>query len=175
MYNQFEKQAVTNLQRYLRQLAYADDTLTQPPIDGIFDTVTRRALTEFQTKNNLSPTGIADRTTWELLFKLYLKSIATHSPSKRPHVFPNNAIGNNLKSGDTSFYVTALQFMLRELSKNYGETLNIEITGLYDANTSAAVKHFQALNALPETSATDKETWDRIVDSYNRHANEYYE
>ena len=175
MYNQFEKQAVTNLQRYLRQLSYGDDTLTQPPIDGVFDTVTRKALTEFQVKNNLSPTGIADRTTWELLFALYLKSISTHSPSKRPYIFPTNAIGNILKLGDASFYVTALQFMLRELSKNYGELLNIDITGIYDADTSAAVKQFQTINALSETSVTDKETWDRIVDSYNRHANEYYE
>ena len=175
MYNQFEKQAVTNLQRYLRQLAYADNTLTQPPIDGIFGTVTRRALTEFQTRNKLSPTGIADRETWELLYKIYLKSIATHSLPKRPHVFPINSIDNNLKSGDNSFYVTALQFMLRELSKDYGEILNIEITGLYDASTADAIKYFQALNSLPSTSITNKETWDRIVDFYNRRANEYYE
>ena len=175
MYNQFEKQAVTNLQRYLRQLAYADDTLTQPPIDGIFGTVTREALTEFQTRNKLSPTGIADRETWELLFEIYLKSIANYSLPKRPHIFPNNTNNNYLKLGDNSFYVTALQFMLRELSKDYGEILNIEITGLYDASTSAGIKYFQTLNSLPATSITDKETWDYIVEFYNRRANEYYE
>ena len=175
MNNQFKKQAVTNLQRYLRQLAYEDDKLTQPPIDGIFGEVTRRSLTEFQANNNINPTGIADRTTWDLLYKLYLKSIANHTHSKRVHIFPNNPVSNKLSLNTDSFYITTLQFMLRELSKDYGEKLNVEITGHYDIATSSAIEYFQAINSLPITTITDKETWDRIVVSYNRRANEYFE
>lgn len=175
MYNQFEKQAVANLQKYLRQLAYEDPTLTQPPIDGIFDTVTRKSLIEFQTKNSLSPTGIADKNTWELLFSLYLKSISNNSLARTPYVLPRNQGKKGLVPGDTSFYVTALQFMLRELSKDYGDILNIKITGQYDNNTSSAVSQFQSINSLPVTSAVDKATWDRIVNAYNRRADEYHE
>ena len=175
MNKQFERQAVANLQRYLRQLAYEDATLTQPPIDGIFDTVTRRSLMEFQINNKLVPTGVADKETWELLFQLYLKSISINSPPRNPNIFPRNMFNNSLKFGDNSFYVTALQFMLRELSKDYGDKLNIKISGLYDLDTVAAVKYFQLLNGLPTTSETDKNTWDSIVYSYNLHSNEYYE
>ena len=175
MHNQFEKQAVTNLQRYLRQLAYEDATLIQPPIDGIFDTVTRRALTEFQLNNKLPPTGTADRATWDLLFQLYLKSISVNSPPRSPNILPRNMYNNSLKLRDSSFYVTALQFMLRELSRNYGEIFNIGVTGSYDEDTASAVKHFQRINGLPITSETDKITWDSIVYSYNMQSNEYRE
>ena len=37
----YEKQAITNLQRYLRQLPYEDAAITRPPVDGIFEKVTR--------------------------------------------------------------------------------------------------------------------------------------
>lgn len=171
----FEKQAVTNLQRYLRQLAYEDSTMTQPPIDGIFDTVTRLALTEFQTKNNLEPTGVADRTTWDLLFKLYLESIAIHSPAHYVSVFPRNPFGYAIKLGDESFYVVALQFMLRELSRDYGDIFNIEPTGKYDSATALAIKNFQLINNIEPTSVTDKITWDRVTDAYNRRAHEYHQ
>lgn len=175
MYNQFERQAVTNLQRYLRQLAYENAESTQPPIDGIFDTVTRKALIEFQTRNNLSPTGVADKQTWEILFNTYLKSINTNSPSRKPYIWPRNTNNNILSPGENSFYVTAVQFMLRELSNDYGEIFNIKITGQYDDETSSAVAHFQSINSLPVTSIINKETWDRITDAYNRRANEYQE
>ena len=63
-----EKDAIRNLQTYLRAQAFVDENAIPVPIDGIYDTQTQNALIEFQRKNNLAPTGIADRTTWDLLY-----------------------------------------------------------------------------------------------------------
>ena len=63
-----EKEAITNLQTYLRAQTVLYPDSPQVPIDGIFDNATRIALIDFQLRNALAPTGIADRTTWELLY-----------------------------------------------------------------------------------------------------------
>ena len=64
----FEKDAIRNLQTYLRAQMRVDEYAPAVPIDGIFDTQTKDALIYFQNQNGLEPTGIADRATWELLY-----------------------------------------------------------------------------------------------------------
>ena len=39
-----ETQAIRNLQTYLRQLSFFDESLPELPIDGVFDTETQRAV-----------------------------------------------------------------------------------------------------------------------------------
>jgi len=48
-----EKDAVRNLQILLRQLSYTDPDIIPPPIDAVFDTVTRDSLKSFQRKYRL--------------------------------------------------------------------------------------------------------------------------
>ena len=43
-----EREAIFNLQRYLRQLSYHDTAIPSPPLDGVMDTVTTDALKAFQ-------------------------------------------------------------------------------------------------------------------------------
>ena len=169
----YEKQAVTNLQRYLRQLSYQYTDITPPPIDGIFESVTQQSLIDFQIKNGLEPIGVADRTTWDMLFAAYKESIAIYSPSTPIIIFPRNSDTYALKLGDSSLYVTALQYMLRELSRDYGTIFNLNISGDYDNNTENAVNHFQLLHGIPQTGEVDKITWDRLTEAYNRRVHEY--
>ena len=69
-----EAESIANLQKYLRQLGYFDPNVPFAPIDGIFESDTQAALTAFQQKNDLPPTGVADRDTWNVLFREYNKS-----------------------------------------------------------------------------------------------------
>jgi len=68
-----EKNAVINLQTYLRAQRSVDPTFPSVPIDGIYGDQTRFALTEFQRRNGLAVSGVADRETWELLYREYLE------------------------------------------------------------------------------------------------------
>ena len=74
-YRPTETEAVSNLQRYLRQLSYFDDAIPAPPIDGIFGALTRQSLIAFQEQNGLPATGTANETTWNLLYEKYVLSI----------------------------------------------------------------------------------------------------
>ena len=66
-----QKQAITNLQRYLRRLSYEYLSTPRVPIDGIFGESTKNALSEFQRENGLDVTGVADKRTWDSLFSEY--------------------------------------------------------------------------------------------------------
>lgn len=169
----YEKQAVRNLQKYLRQISYQYPEITSPPVDGIFESVTRQALIDFQLKKGLIPDGVADRATWDMLFNEYNASMSLHSPPEAINIFPRNVHDYKLKSGDSSVYVLSLQYMLRELHRDYGDKFDIELNGIYDQNTEEAVRHFQTTYGMFPDGEVDKITWDIITRAYNRRTHEY--
>ena len=162
-----QNQAIRNLQTYLRQLSYHDQSITAPPIDGIFESDTEQSLKDFQTSKNLPPTGIADQALWELLYATYRTSVAQNSPPVRMEIFPLIPLNTEFKTGDRGFVIAAIQFMLRELESKYGFLLPIEVTGIYDEITEAAVTAFQKQNALQPNGIVDRLTWNDIADQYN--------
>ena len=165
--------AITNLQIYLRQLSYTDPNLLPVPIDGIYELETQNAVIAFQAKHNLETTGIVNKATWDAIYAEYLKSIIKYSPPLAVNFFPRTPIDQSLHIGDVGFIVSVLQYMLRELSRDYGDTLNIEISGIYDESTESAVKEFQKSNSLYTNGRVDQETWNRITEHYNTLTDEY--
>ena len=83
-----EKDAVRNMQRYLRQLSYTDSDIPPVPIDGIFGEATSNSLIAFQRKNGLAATGVADRESWDALYRNYLSSVRRFAPPKGFSPFP---------------------------------------------------------------------------------------
>ena len=59
-----EKDAIRNLQRYLRQLSYTDKDIIAPPIDSIYDRATADSVRSFQRKYGIAETGIANKETF---------------------------------------------------------------------------------------------------------------
>ena len=161
-----EEQAITNLQRYLRQLSYFDEDIPPIVINGEWNDETQNALTVFQRKNRLSPTGTADEQTWNLLFSQYQNSLEENSPPSSVPFFPRQPAGESLGIGDVGFVVSVIQYMLNELSLLYDGLDNVETNGNFDAATEAAVTEFQKRNLFPQTGRVDKRTWDRLVRSF---------
>lgn len=162
-----ETQAITNLQRYLRQLSYHYD-ITPPPIDGIFERDTEKALREFQALQGLPVTGRADRRTWDALYTMYRASVAENEPPRTVAILPFVAGEIFLSEGDTGFTINVLQYMLRELGESLVELEDVEITGVFDAQTARAVRLFRQQNGLAEGETIDLVTWNTLVDRFNR-------
>jgi peptidoglycan hydrolase-like protein with peptidoglycan-binding domain len=160
------KSAIMNLQRYLRQISY-DKSITRPPVDGIYDSDTTQSVKDFQRLYELPETGIVDQATWELIFAAYRASLGRNAPNIPMYLFPRVPEGYEIKKGDQSFVVAAVQYMLSELQFNYENLGAIEITGIYDENTENAVRAFQLQNVLPRNDRVGKETWDELTDQYN--------
>ncbi len=163
-----EAQAITNLQRYLRQLSYHYPDITAPPIDGIFERDTEKSLREFQVMQGIPVTGRADRRTWDALYALYRASVAENEPPRTVAIFPFVAGEILLSPGDESFTINVLQFMLRELGESLIELEDVEVSGNFDETTARAVRLFRAQNGLAEGDTVDLITWNTLVDRFNR-------
>ena len=165
-----EKDAIRNLQTYLRQLSYYDSDIKAPPIDGIYGSVTKEALKSFQRKYSLTESGLADKKTFDTLFDAYQSSLIATTPPFPLPVFPMVPNTYELSMGDKYFVVSILQLILNELRIVYDSFIPLTVNGLFDADTEANVLDFQLKNALPTTGRVDKNTWDRLVTAYTDNA-----
>lgn len=161
-----ESDARRNLQRYLRQLAYFDNSIPFVPIDGNVGSDTTDAIRAYQARRGLPVTGVADQETWEALYEDYLLSLEEESPPSPFSPFPSSPKGYALKLGDKGFPVSAVQHMLEEISV-FLPISPVEITGTYDDATRDAISEVQTRYLLPVTGETDKLTWNALVRLYN--------
>lgn len=156
------KDAILNLQRYLRAISFADSRITRVPIDGIYGSDTQKAVAEYQRTRGLPETGIVDKSTWDSIYDEY--RILTRSADRAPSVnfFPTVPDDYEAARGERSTFITAIQLLLRELSVIYDDFPTIEISGVFDAPTEEAVKIFQLASGLPPTGRVDLVTWNRM-------------
>ncbi|MBE6633246.1 MAG: peptidoglycan-binding protein [Ruminococcaceae bacterium] len=159
--------AIRNLQTYLRQLAYHNDAITAPPVDGVLNSATQQSIRDFQISRQLEPTGITDRLLWELIYASYRASLAENTPPQRMEVFPLTPLDASFSIGAAGFPVAAIQFMLREAEANYGFLRPVEVTGTYTENTADAVRAFQQQNGLRPSGIVDRATWNELTDQHN--------
>ncbi len=167
------KTAVTNLQRYLRQLSYTNEGISSPPVDGIFEDKTRRSLIEFQKLYSLPQSGIADKESWDKLYEEYLRSLALYSPPLSLDIFPRVPNGYSVALGDEFFLVSIIQFLLNELRIIYDSFIPLLVSGMYDEATAENIRVFQRKNKINETGAVNKETWDSLVEAWSKYAANY--
>ena len=174
MANQNERVAISNLQRYLRQLAYFDETLGEVPIDGIFDTATEEAVRAFQQSAGLPATGRVDFLTWEALFEAYQRSLEERAAPSRIAHFPRLPENYTIEIGEAQFLVRIIQNALQELGAIYDDLGEVPQSGEYDEATANAVRIFQEKHGLPPTGAVDRRTWNALADAYNRNFDLYF-
>ncbi len=159
--------AIRNLQRYLRRIEEDRGDINAVPIDGIFDTATRNALIRFQGDAGLAQTGVADKTTWDALYKEYLRSTELERGRNGLYFFPQNPIGYEVSTGDTLMLVRIIQLLLSELRATYDIFENVVESGTYDTETENAIRNFQRIQGLAPTGRVDERTWNRIVKEYS--------
>ena len=173
MSNFTEKDAITNIQRYLRQLSYTQTDIPSPPVDGIFGDTTRASLEAFQRAHSLNPSGIADKSTFDKLYEEYLASLALYSAPLALGLFPRTPDGYYLSLGDEFFLVSVIQLLLNEIRIIYDSFIPLVISGVFDEATEANVSDFQAKSGLPKSGRVDKATWDALVRAYENYASDY--
>lgn len=161
------RNAVMNMQRYLRQLNFNGE-INRVPIDGIYGDETRAALVEFQAMMGLSASGIADMETWDILFAEYEKSIEENSSGVGIVPFFDRPPEYELMVGDENTLVSMLEIMLEEISSEYvGIIFDIEKNGIYDEKKAEMILEYQKVNLLTPTGKVDRRTWNRLAEDFN--------
>lgn len=157
--------AILNLQKYLRAISFADERISRPPLDGIFDSATEDAVRSFQATRGLNANGLVDRLTWEAIYDEYQAlSLAEELP-----FFPSNPTDYSAKLGEESSFVSIIQILLQELSSVYDTLETVEITGIFDAATEQAIKELQRASGLEITGELDRNTYRRLLYDFSSH------
>ena len=161
------RDAIKNIQTYLRKLEYMGNGSIPVPIDGIYDTVTAEAVRNFQIKNGILPTGIVNKNTWDMLYKQYQDRIADELEARGIFPFPDAPEDYVITLGTESRLVAIIQLLLDELEVKYDNLTDITIDGIYGNETANAVREFQRINYFEPTGEVDRQTWNRLVREYS--------
>ena len=158
---------IRELQKKLRGLSFADDSLPRPAVTGVRDETTDAALRAFQKTIGLEETGNADLATWQALDRAHRQNVRRYTS-----VSPLYPVG-----GDAFFslpypkpFLLLLQVLLMTLSDVTEVIPNTSLTGIYDEPTARAISAVQSLSGLSPTGRLDAATWDVIAALYNLEA-----
>ena len=162
-----QRDAITNIQTYLRKLGYTGNAGVPVPIDGIYASVTAEAVKNFQLANGLTATGTVNKTTWDLLYGQYEQRIADELRARGIFPFPSTPENYAVSVGTRSALVAIIQLLLDELEAKYDGLDDIQIDGVYTEDTANAVRKFQAINLLEPTGKVDRRTWNRLAREYS--------
>lgn len=161
--------AVRNLQRYLRRLSYENPEILPVPVDGIFGSRTEESLSAFQRTFSLPVTGRADKRTWDALFGEYSRLLREKDRKVFPDFFPRTPSDYETTLGETSAFITLLQWMLTELRVIYDTLPDIPISGIFDDATASSVSEFQRIHGLPRSGRVNRAVWNRMAEEYNQY------
>ncbi len=153
---------VRQIQYYLSVLAYFDEELPLPGRSGVYDAATEATVRAFQRQQGLTEDGIVGRETWNAIIRDYDRlrtSIPPEAGVSADEIYP----GRVLTPGQTGRDVEVLQRFLVQAAQNVPEIPLIEETGVYDAQTEAAIRTVQGLEGIPQTGVTGALTWDAVV------------
>ena len=153
---------VRSLQYYLAVIAYFNDAIPSPSIDGYFGEDTRSAVESFQRSEGISADGVVGRETWNAIVDRYDRILATlpDEPGESAEsIYP----GRFLAEGQQGDEVLRLQRFINLASDNYSYIPKVEEDGDFGARTAAAVRVIQQNNGLTPNGVVGPVTWSTIV------------
>ena len=137
-------------------------------VNGVYNALTKQAVTLFQQVYGLPVTGEVDETTKALLFSNLSNEVVLPTPSPTP---PPGAI--TVAEENIVPFKRVLQYGSegKDVSKVQQQLMNLgyftyhKTTLGYYGQTQEAVKDFQNQNGLPPTGKVDEDTWNALFNS----------
>lgn len=138
------------------------------PTDGNFGVGTEEAVRAFQRTFRLSQDGIVGPATWyriTYLFNAVKRLSELDSEGIRIDELPR-AFEQLLSLGDTGDNVRVVQYYLAVVAAYYDTIPEIEVNGIFDEATEAAVRAFQQQFGLTQDGLVGRQTWQALEDAY---------
>lgn len=157
-------QPIRSLQTMLRVIAAADGAL--PPVvpDGIYGPDTEAAVTAFQARCGLPPTGVTDQKTWNQIVDVYTKlgSFVLPIEALRIRWQPQQRID----AGQENLHLFPIQAMLAAICRVYCNLTVPPVDGVHGADSVASIQQLQRLCGLRAHGSIDQATWDHLCRLY---------
>ena len=160
-----DNQQVRVLQYYLAVIGAYYESVQPVDITGYFGNQTEASLKSFQETYGLPITGIADRDTWNDLYRAYAGIVESV-----PIMDGNTTVlypGVVLKEGITNEYVKIIQEYLTLIHEAYPAIPAVSNTGYFGPVTKSAVIAFQKQFGLTQNGIVGAEVWDEIARVYS--------
>ena len=155
--------AVRSMQYYLAVVGAYYNSVIPIRITGNFDADTAASLRSFQQTYGLPQTGIADRRTWNDLYRAYQGILDSQPPTDCARLYPNEVLREGVSSGN----VRLLQQYLTFIARYDANIQPVSDTGYFGPLTKAAVQAFQREYGLTPNGQVGAVTWDAISGVYS--------
>ncbi len=158
---------VAALQYMLATLSQFDNRI--PPVmrDGIYGGNTASAVESFQSIYGLPVTGIVDRQTWDLLYRVLKNSYdIVLFDSRELNIETEKYPGTVLQIGSTGEDVGILQEYINTIATIKNNITPVSVTGVYGRATRSAVMQLQGDLGLIRTGNVNESTWNAISNEY---------
>ncbi|MBQ7760899.1 MAG: peptidoglycan-binding protein [Clostridia bacterium] len=158
---------ILQIQRILRDLERLEGSISPIAPSGNFEIDTRDAVVRFQKKYGLSPTGVVDKETWDLLHKIDEAQRDSNQLINAIEIFPrekNYEIPLNTR--DNVIYV--IQHLLNEIKNEYEDFKELEFNGIYNKETQDNIKAFQRRHLIEDNGRLNAETINLLSKEYER-------
>ena len=155
-------QFVRQMQYLLAVVAYFNDQIPLPPVNGVFDKATQESLLAFQRLNGLAADGVFGPATAPRLLETYRATVANIPPN----ILPDNSLiypGRFLLRGSRGDDVTDLQNLLIRAAATHSFIPAVAADGVFGPQTEAAVRAVQQNQGLEVNGIVGPITWDAIV------------
>ncbi|MGN1120307.1 MAG: peptidoglycan-binding protein, partial [Oscillospiraceae bacterium] len=114
----------------------------------------------------LTPDGIVDFRTWDLIQRVY-NDIRNNLPEGYAGSTAALYPGYNLTPGMRNDDVREFQTYLRVVGENIAQIPVVDVTGYFGEQTENAVRIFQQLYGIPVSGVVNAPTWDSVAKEYN--------
>jgi len=161
---------VTELQNYLRTIAYNGGNIPIIIADGIYGDSTKQAVSAFQRENALPVTGQVNKSTWDKIYLDYSDIRDNYITQECITAFPS--IDTIISENDSGGVILILQAMINTLAASYINIPQVGINGIYDTTTAEAIKELQRVFGIEDNGLVDLRTWNMLVRTFNAD-NEY--
>lgn len=154
---------VQEMQYILAVIAFFDDEIPLPPVNGVFDAKTRQSLEAFQRQYGLAPDGILGPKTRNQLLEVYRDTVANVPPNAVPDtsfLYPGRYVLQGMRGDD----VRDLQNLINLAAETHDFTPSIAVDGIFGSKTEAAVRAIQQNEGLEVNGIVGPITWNRIGD-----------
>ncbi|HAG12809.1 MAG TPA: spore cortex-lytic protein [Ruminococcus sp.] len=155
--------AVRAFQYYLAVIGAYYQSVLPIRITGSYDAATAASVRSFQQTYGLPQTGIADRRTWNDIYRAYAGILASEPPNACARLYPNEV----LREGVSSPNVRLLQQYLTYIARFDPNIQPVSDTGYFGPLTKAAVQAFQREYGLTANGQVGTVTWDLITGVYS--------
>jgi len=137
--------------------------------EGVYDEPTAEAVRIFRSVFGLPQGNDVDESTWYRILYIYnavkrLAELESEGEELQDGEYP----GNPLVIGDRGPNVLRMEWFINAISRSgqFPQVPTITLNGIYDEETSNAVRALQRLLGLPQTGEIDEATWNDITRLY---------